>query len=372
MKILHTADLHIGKSVNGFSMIEDQKHILNEILRIIAEERPSALVVAGDVYDKPLPSAEAVTLFDNFLSALTVPAFIVSGNHDSSERLAFGGRLMSPAGIHISPVYSGKIEPVIIEAEGEKAAFWLVPFLKPAVVRRRLEREELSTYAEAMEAVLDTLDINGELINIGVLHQFFTGAEKSGSEEISVGGLDDIPRSLLSCFDYAALGHIHRPQRVGENAAYSGSVLKYSFSEADGEKSVRLVDVSKGGVKYTEIPLAPLRDMRIIKGKYDSLLLRESYENTNTADYIRAVLTDEDEIPDAIGRMRAVYPNIMEIIYDNTRTRENRSAAVSAREGQYPAEIFAELFELQNNREMTELQQKILSEEIERIWEGEE
>lgn len=375
MKLLHMADLHIGKSVNGFSMLEDQRHVLNEILKIIGDERPDAVIIAGDIYDKPAPSAEAVALFDDFLSSVGTETFIISGNHDSAERIAFGRRLMSSAGIHISPVYQGKIEPIIFRNGSEEAGFYLIPFLKPGIVRTRLKHEDIFSYADAMRAVIGGLELPSERINIAVAHQFISGSEKSGSEEVSVGGLDDVPWDIFKDFDYAALGHIHRAQKIGrENIRYSGSPLKYSFSEAGHVKSVTVAELGdRGEAEIKTIPLKPLHDMRIISGSYDEITLRRNYIGSNTEDYVRIILTDENEVPDAIGKLRSIYPNIMELVYDNSRTKESLlPVGINDIELKTPSELFGDFYAAQNNSELSREQKKFVDKIIESIWEGEQ
>lgn len=373
MKILHLSDLHIGKTVNGFSMLEDQEYILNKIIEIIENEAPDAVIMAGDIYDKPTPSAEAVTLFDGFLTrvgALAKAVFVISGNHDSSARLAYGGRLMKRSGVHVSPVFDGKIEPVVLSDSFGEVGFYAVPFVKPAHVRAALEGCETQTYEEAFAAVVDGMDVPPSRRNVIIAHQFIVGAERGGSEEVSVGGIDEISADVFAKFDYAALGHIHRPQRVGrETVRYGGSPLKYSFSEVSQNKSVTVVEMKeKENTEIRLIPLAPLRDMREIKGSYDEVTYRKNYENTNTEDYIRVILTDEDEIPDAIGKLRCVYPNIMEVLYDNVRSRAENNLS-SARAELSPSELFCGFYEEQNGAPMSgeqrQFMEKILEEEAE-------
>lgn len=255
MKLIHLADLHLGKQVNGFSMMEDQRYILEEIIRMIRQEEADAVMIAGDVYDKPVPPAEAVSLFDEFLETLAKmgkEVFVISGNHDSAERLAFGSGLMNRSGIHISPVYSGEIQPVTVSDEYGEVNFWLLPFLKPVHVRRFIEdekeKETVKTYDQALQYVLSHLPVDPQIRNILLTHQFITGAKTSDSEDFSVGGIDHVEAEHFRPFDYTALGHIHRPQKAGsETIRYCGSPLKYSFSEADREKSVPVIELGKKG-----------------------------------------------------------------------------------------------------------------------------
>lgn len=377
MKLIHLSDLHIGKRVNEFSMLEDQEYILTKIINIIDEEKPDAVLIAGDVYDKSVPSAEAVQLFDDFLVRLSkrnLHTFIISGNHDSSERLAFGGRLMDASDIHLSPVYNGKIEPMSLEDENGKVNFYMLPFIKPINVRRFFEDEAIESYTDAVRVAVKNMGIDQNERNVLVTHQFVTGAERSESEEISVGGSDNVDASVFDGFDYVALGHIHGPQNIGsERIRYCGTPLKYSFSEAKHKKSVTVVDLGKKGeLEIRTVPLTPKHDMREIKGTYDEVTLKENYENTNTKDYMHITLTDEDDIPDAIGKLRSIYPNLMKIDYDNTRTRTSTVLDVIENiERRSPLELFAEFYKIQNGQAMSEEQLAFSKQLIESIWEGE-
>lgn len=377
MKFVHVSDLHLGKRVNEFSMIEDQKYILKQILEITREQGADALLAAGDIYDKTVPSAEAVQLLDAFLTEaawMGLPVFLISGNHDSGERMAFGEKLFHANKIHISPVYTGTVEPVIFRDEYGEVNIYPVPFLRPASVRRFFPEKEITDYEDAFAAVMEELKIDTSKRNILMAHQFFAGAVQSESEEISAGGLDVISTSVLPEFDYAALGHIHRPQRIGkETVRYCGTPLKYSFSEAGDKKSVTVVELKeKGNVRVETIPLKPLHDMREIRGTYEEVTLLENYRDTDTSDYIHITLTDEEDIPDVIGKLRVIYPNLMKLDYDNKRTSENRvMERISGAEKKTPMELFGEFYELQNNQEMTREQQEYLRNMMEKVW-GEE
>lgn len=320
MKFLHLSDLHIGKRVNEFSMLEEQEYILTKIINIIDDENPDAVVIAGDVYDKSVPSAEAVQLFDDFLCRLAkrkLQVFVISGNHDSAERMAFGGRLMDISGVHMSPVYNGNVEPISLDDEFGKVNFFMLPFVKPANVRRFFEDAEIESYTDAIRVAVENMNVNTDERNVIVTHQFVTGAEKCESEEISVGGSDNVDASVFDCFDYVALGHIHGPQNIGsERVRYCGTPLKYSFSEAKHKKSVTVVGMGeKGSLEICTIAIEPKRDMREIKGTYAEITLKENYINTNTDDYMHITLTDEEDIPDAIGKLRVIYPNLMKLDY---------------------------------------------------------
>ena len=362
MKFAHIADLHIGKRVHDFSMLEDQRYILEEMLRIFDEEKVDGVLIAGDVYDKTLPSAEAVQVFDDFITKLAKmerPVYMISGNHDSAERLAFGAQLFENNGVYISPVYEGEVKKVEVEDVYGTVNIWLLPFLKPATVRHALQREDINTYEEGVVAALQGCEIDTEQRNILVAHQFVTGADRSDSEETSVGGLDNVSAEVFEDFDYVALGHIHRAQKMGrETLRYSGTPLKYSFSEADHKKSVTIVELlEKGRVEIHVVPLVPRRDMRKMRGTYMEVTARDAYTEENKMDYLQITLTDEEDVPGALQKLRTVYPNLMRLEYDNARTRENREVqAVEAQEQKSELELFEEFYELLNNESMKDEQ----------------
>ena len=376
MKLIHLSDLHISKRVNEVSMIDDQEYILQQILRIIDEEKGDAVLIAGDVYDKSVPSAEAVTLFDDFLCELAqrkVPTLIISGNHDSPERLAFGNRLMEESGIHISPVYDGSVSTITLSDEHGDVDFWLLPFLKPAHVKRYFPDADIESYTDACRVAVEHMGIDTTIRNVLLTHQFVTGASTCESEEISVGGSDNVEASVFADFDYVALGHIHGPQNIGTNKIrYCGTPLKYSFSEEHHHKSVTVVNLNAKGELNLELrPLTPKHDLRSIRGTFAELTDKAFYDGTATDDYLRIILTDEEDVPEAIGQLRVIYPNIMKLTYDNTRTRTNQiiDGAVDVQR-KSPLELFDELYELQNNQSMSDEQRNFMLELIESIWEG--
>ncbi len=377
MKLIHLSDLHLGKRVNEFSMLEDQKYILGECLDIIDREQPDAVILAGDIYDKSVPPAEAVTLFDDFLCALAgrrLEIFVISGNHDSPERIAFASRLLSASGVHLSPVYAGKVEPVTLVDEYGPVNFYLLPFIKPAHVRRFFPEEEIGSYTDAMRTVVRNMTFDPAARSVLITHQFVTGAERSESEELSVGGADNVDASVFDRFDYVALGHIHGPQNIGsERIRYCGTPLKYSFSEAGHVKSVTVVELGpKGSLTVRTVPLVPKRDLRELRGSYAELVTKSNYEGTNTDDYVRITLTDEEEIHDAASRLRAIYPNLMVQVYDNRRTRsQGQVGHAQDAERKSPFVLFGELYEKQNGAEMSKEQADFSRDLIEKIWEGE-
>lgn len=369
MKLMHLSDLHLGKRVNGFSMIEDQRHVLEQILAMAGEARPDAALLCGDIYDKTVPSAEAVELFDDFLSRLATltTVYIISGNHDSAERLAFGGRLLAASRVYVSPVYDGTVTAV----EQDGVVFHLLPFLKPAHVRRFYPDAEIESYTDAIRTALSGIDFEDGKRHVLLTHQLVTGSERCESEELSIGGSDNVDAEVFAGFDYVALGHLHGPQRAGaEHIRYCGTMLKYSFSEADHHKSVTFVELGEGKPEISTRPLTPLRDMKVIRGAYDDLMARSYYQDTDLPDcYLHIVLTDEEDVPEALARMRNVYPYIMKLTYDNTRTRlQQNPLELTAERDSGPLELFGLLYEKQNNREMGAEQTAYLTALIESIW----
>lgn len=376
MKFIHLSDLHLGKRLNEFSLTDDQEYILNEICSVIAAEKPDFVIIAGDIYDKPVPSAEAVRLFDDFLTraaSLTDHIFAISGNHDSAERIAFGCHIMEKSGIHMSPVYSGSTVPTVLADEYGEFCVYMLPFIKPLTVRRFFPDSVIESYTDAVNAAVDAMDIDFTKRNIIITHQFVTGAQKSDSEEISVGGTDNVDSSAFDGFDYVALGHIHGPQNVGsERIRYCGTPLKYSFSEAAQVKSVTVAEIrEKGSLDIRTVPLSPLRDMREIRGEFEKICSAEFSRSGNNGDYLRVILTDDEEIPEAMGKLRAVYPNIMMIEYDNRRTRSSHDSTGTAEaENKQPIELFEDFYRYSNGGDMSEQQRQLAQSLIEKIWEG--
>lgn len=376
MKFLHLADLHLGKRVNGFSMLEDQAHILRQILAILDDEQPDGVLIAGDVYDKSVPSVEAVELLDDFLTELRargVPVLLISGNHDSPERLAFGGRVMDSCGIHISPVYDGALAPVTLQDAFGPVHVWLLPFVKPAHVRRWFPDADIKSYTDAVAEAVAHMDIDTAARNVLVTHQFVTGGTRSGSEELSVGGTDNVDSGIFAPFDYVALGHLHGAQHIGrETIRYAGSPLKYSFSEARQHKSVTVVTLGeKGDVQVRTVALTPLRELREIRGSYDELTARSFYEHTTyRSDYLHLILTDEQDVFDAMSRLRTIYPYLMTLDYDNARTRAAGGMSVPAEtERRTPPELFEALYQRQNHQPMSEVQREYIAQLMEQIME---
>lgn len=380
MRLLQLSDLHLGKRVNEFPMLEDQKYILEEILHIAEKEKPDGILIAGDIYDRPTPGEDAVRLLDYFLGRLAMQkqqVYIISGNHDSAVKLSFASELIERSGIHIAPVYDGTMKSYVLGEGAEKIHIYLLPFVKPAVVRAIFPEEKIESYTDAVRVALAQTKISGKEYNVLVAHQFVTGAQRSESEEIHAGGLDNVDAEVFRQFDYVALGHIHGAQHTGsETIRYCGTPLKYSFSECSQTKSITAIDITyKNGEKRTEIrtiPLHPLRDLRKLRGTYAELTDKKNYEGTAREDYLQITLTDEEDVPDAMAKLRIIYPNLMLLRYDNTRTRECREITEAEElEKKTPMSLFEELYVLQNNQPMNEEQRKLVEKLIGKIWEEE-
>ena len=379
MKLIHLSDLHIGKRVNDYSMIEDQKDILLKIIGVIDEENVDGIIIAGDVYDKTVPSDEAVRVFGDFLSRLAKrkkQVYIISGNHDSAAKLAFASDIIDGAGIHISPEYKGTVKKYSMEDDKAKVNIFLLPFIKPVNVRSVFDEDEsIRSYTDAVRYALKQCDIHKcadstDAVNILVAHQFVTGAERSESEEVSVGGIDNVDASVFDDFDYVALGHIHGPQSVGrESIRYCGTPLKYSFSEVNHEKSATILDIEGKSINIRTVKLTPKRDLRQIKGKFNDLVLKKNYEGTNRDDYVHIILTDEEDVIDAMAKLRVIYKNIMKLSYDNTRTRSSGVLKdIEDLKKKSPLELFEEFYEMQNNQAMSEKQRKLAGDIGKSVW----
>ena len=378
MKLIHLSDLHLGKRVNEFSMLEDQKHILLEILKIIDQEQPDGILIAGDIYDKSVPSAEAIAVLDDFLVRLSkrnLQVFIISGNHDSPERIAFGGRLMERSGIYLAPVYDGTVNPIRLTDEHGPLNIYLLPFIKPTHVRRVFPEREINSYTDALSVAIEAMEVDSSVRNVLMTHQFVTGASRCDSEELSVGGADNVDSSVFDSFDYVALGHLHGPQQVDrETVRYCGTPLKYSFSEIGHKKSVTVVEFGpKGNIDLRTVPLTPMRDMAELRGTYEELTLRQFYEGTGYQEsYLHITLTDEDDIPDAMRKLQTIYPYLMKLDYDNRRTRAGgQIGEAESIQQQSPLELLDQFYEKQNGQALGESQREFAKELMEEIWEDE-
>lgn len=378
MKFFHLADLHLGKRVNGFPMIEDQKIILDQILELADTEHPDAVVIAGDVYDKSIPSVEAVNLMDDFLVELVrrkLQVFVISGNHDSAERVSYGGRVMEQSGIHISPRISG-CGPIRLEDQYGPLYIYLIPYIHPSVVREAYPEEKVTDWTQAMEVLIRNAHVDPAARNIAVAHQYVTASgvrpEECDSEQKHIGGLDNVDYSVFDAFDYVALGHLHGPQRIGRDTVrYAGSPLKYSFSEEKHKKSVTLVEIKeKGQVEYRQLPLVPARDFKTLRGTFGEVMSPGFTAPLSAEDYYRIILTDEQDVDQALARLRKYfYKNLMDLEYDNTRTRTQSDidAGEEALEKE-PIEVLQELFLKQNGTAMNDFQTQTAARLIEEIW----
>ena len=371
MKILHTADLHIGKKIFELSMIEDQKYILKQIYDIAVREQVDVVLIAGDVYDRTVPSTEAVSLLDDFLTSLIwakISVIMISGNHDSPERVAFADRILEKRGLYIAGNYCEPLKTVTLEDEYGPVTFVCMPFVKPAVTGN-------ATASQAVEQMLSTLPIplDGSRRQVLVTHFFVTGEQEEAPElsdsagDVNVGGLDNVPAGLFQNFAYVALGHIHRPQHIGKgNVYYAGAPLKYSFGEALNEKSVNLVELGKPGeVTVSRIPLKPLREMRCIKGKLQNLMSREILEmqEISREDYVQATLTDTEELIDPIGTLRSVYPNVLQILLEKNQMAEGQEYEGSIHGvKKSTVDLFAEFYEMLKGEPLDEKRLSVVRE----------
>lgn len=374
MKFIHISDLHLGKKVNEFSMLDDQEYILSEIVKTVREEKADGVIIAGDVYDKGVPPTEAINLFDKFIVELVnmgVKVFIISGNHDSAERLAFGSKIFEHSGVYISKAYEGEVKPISLEDKDGKVNIYLMPFVKPAHVRRYFPDAVIENYTDALSVAVNAMNVNRNERNILVTHQYVTGADRSESEELMIGGTENVDVSAIEPFDYVALGHLHRPQKCSkETIRYSGSPLKYSLSEANDKKGLVVIELGgKGEISVKKVELVPKRDLREVKGKYDEITLKSFYENTNyKEDYIFITLTDEENVPNALEKLRAIYGNIMKLTYDNMRTRYNADIEADTEiEHKTYLDIFSEFFLKMNNKEINEEQREYLQKVIDEL-----
>ncbi|MGB8452318.1 MAG: exonuclease SbcCD subunit D [Anaerocolumna sp.] len=372
MKFLHISDLHIGKKFRETDFTEDQIHILNEIMGIVDDTKPDGILIAGDIYDRSVPPANAVNIFDDFLTKLemrNMKVFMISGNHDSPERLNFGKEIMGKNSIYIAGSFKGEMDCITLEDEYGSINIYLFPFIKPSVVSNFNKEINIDSYEKAVKTVIDAAQIDKNHRNILVAHQFVTNQgvepEKSDSEILSVGGLDNIDVSAFEPFDYVALGHIHGPQKIGrETVRYCGTPLKYSFSECNHKKSVTCIELTdKNNVTVIQIPLHPIRDLRIMKDTLNNLLHDEKYIGRNCEDYIHAILTDEEDIYDPIGKLRTVYRNVLILGRENAKTRINENSRTSASgdvASRNPMDLFEEFYRNQNNVELNDTQKKII------------
>ncbi len=382
MKFFHLADLHIGKRVHGYSMLKDQESVFSQIIKLAAAERPDAVLIAGDIYDKSVPAAEGVTVFDDFLTKLYhrgIPVCLVSGNHDSPERLNYGARILKEQQIHVAGLYRGETPVVRFADEYGDVNVYLLPFIRPSAVRPYLEDPDcVRTYDDAVREAVRRMEVDPSARNVLVAHQFVTGGgclpETSDSEEASVGTLDEVDASAFSDFDYVALGHIHGPQWIARpTVRYAGSPLPYSFSEAGQEKSVTVLELGKkGDVQLSFRPLRPLHGMRKITGPIGELTDPSVADLGDREDYIHATLTDTGEVYDALGRMRSVYPNLMQLVFAGADEESGETyAAMEEMSALTPTELFAKFYEMRRQKELEPESRQIIEDLFREIREEE-
>ena len=380
MKILHLADLHLGKILQEQSLIEDQEYMLKEIIKIIKNEDIGAVLISGDVYDRSVPPAEAVNLLDNFLKILIkelkIKVFIISGNHDSKDRLGFGSKIFEDEGLYIESKYNGNLRKIEIEDEYGKLNIYMLPFIKPVEVKQYFEDDLENNYNTAINKIIKKEKINKEERNIILVHQFVTAGtvepERSESEILTLGGIENVDVSNFDDFDYVAIGHVHRPQKIGRDTArYAGTMLKYSFSEINHNKTVPIIDFKeKGNIEINLKELAPIRDMREIKGPIEELLKKENYEKGNINDYIKAIITNEETVYDAIGQIRRIYPNTLKLEIRNSKTInsvEKQNLNLEKVKKKSELELFSDFYKSQNNVDLDEKQKEIIKDIISEV-----
>lgn len=350
MKFLHLADLHLGRQLNDLSLLEDQAWILQQIVDTAEAEKVEAVLIAGDIYQRSSPQAEAMALFDRFVSQLAarkIAVCAISGNHDSALRISYFSSLIREAGVHVSETFTGELQHVTLRDNFGEVVVWLMPFLRPAQVRRAWPEEKILTCQDAVAAVIRHADIDPRKRNILLCHQFVTGSQLAGSEDLSVGGLDSVDAALFDVFDYVAMGHIHRPQTIlRDTVRYAGSPLKYSFDEAEHHKSLTLVDIQdKDDIVVRTLPLYPLRDLRRVEG-----LLADVINMPYSEDYVWVTIHDELPPPDAKVSISVTFPNMLKFSVVNSRTQYDLDVlATEAIEHKSVAELFADFYRKQNN-----------------------
>ena len=373
MKLIHTGDLHIGKTVNNFNMLQDQKAVLHEMVELARVHNVQAFVIAGDVYDRAVPTAEAVTVMNDFLDELrmlNIPIFIISGNHDSPQRLEFAEKILEKQSVYIAGTFKEKLKQITLEDEYGDIIFTMMPFVKPALL-------SVTTSKDAVAAMLETVEQSQNIRNILITHYFVTSEGKepelSDSETGAfVGGLDSVDTGLFKDFDYVALGHIHKPQRMKKDnppIKYAGAPIAYSLSECEQEKSVTLVDIKeKGNIEMTRLPLHPLHGMRKIKGKLEQLIEPSTTRLADTEDYLQVTLTNEEELIDPINTLRNVYPNIMQLLFEKNEMssiRENK--IMEDIENKTTNELFADFYRSIREKDMDEERKQIINEILEEM-----
>ena len=397
MKIIHTSDWHIGKIVNEFSMIEDQKHILNELIKLIDEENAGVLMIAGDIYDRSIPPVEAVELLNETLSKLVidrnVTVLAISGNHDSGERLSFGSKILEKQGLYIAGSDEEVYKKVVLNENNKNINFYLVPYKDPALTKKLLNNKEIRNHNDAMIAVIDKIkeELNEEEVNILIAHGYVTmkreeaidgnnhsyevaELETSESERpLSIGGTDLIDGNIFKDFDYVALGHLHGRQRIGsDNMRYSGSLLKYSFSEVKQKKSVPVLNIEDKKIDIDLKDLKPIRDLRIIKGNIEDLIEEGRNIEDGKEDYIQAILTDDGELMNPMEKLRAVYKNTMLITRERKKSASEESKSLKGEiRKKSKLDLFKDFYEAYGNSDYNDKKESVLVDTINEVLKGE-
>ena len=381
MKLIHTGDLHIGKTVNNFNMLPDQRAVLHEMVELARIHQAQAFIIAGDVYDRAVPTAEAVTVMNDFmneLKMLDIPVFIISGNHDSPQRLAFANEILDKQQIYIAGTFEGKLPQITLQDEYGDLVITMMPFVKPALLSVKDNEEAVKTM---LQTIMESLR-NQNCRNVLVTHYFVTNAGKepelSDSETgTSVGGLDNVDGGLFGDFDYVALGHIHKQQRMDKSGSaqtiinYAGAPIAYSFSECEKEKTVTLVEIrKKGDVEISHLPLHPLHHMRKIKGRLNDLMMPEVTLLEDTGDYIQATLTNEEELIDPVNTLRSVYPNLMQLLFEkNERNKIPENLSVTALQHRTMTELFSDFYSEVREKEMDDNRRQLVEKVIKELEE---
>lgn len=377
MRFFHLSDLHLGKRLKEYSLHDDQQHILMQIVDLVDEYKPQAVLIAGDVYDRSQPAEDAVSLFNTFISLINkrgVELFISSGNHDSAARISYGREVMDKAGVHFSNDDLHTVSSYTLKDSEGDVVFYSIPYIRPAMVRAIYPDEAIESYTDALKCVIDHMDINKNVRNVLLSHQFVTGSSLSGSEDsITVGGTDNVDASVYEPFDYVALGHIHGAQNVGsERIRYCGTPLKYSFSEVKHTKSISMIDIGADRkINLTEIPLVPLKDMVEIEGTYEELMNKSFYENTTyQEDYVKAIILDDTDIPDVSRRLSTVYHYLMNTSTPNIKIVTSVDADMEDVEKMSPIDVFQKFFTKMNGKELSSTQKEYMDSVINEIIEG--
>ena len=370
MKLIHLADLHLGKKVFGYDLMEEQRDALNQVIELAKARQVDGVMIAGDVFDTPIPPVDAVALLDEFLNQLhhlQIEVMIISGNHDSGGRLDFGSGIFKESGIHIAGTWNGQVEFVDLQKNEEVVRIHLLPFLRPGIVRAALG-VSCQSWNEALDLALQTVNFREDAANILMSHQFYAGGQLCESEAANVGTLDQVSTSLLEPFDYCALGHLHNPQAPGRAVnRYSGTLLKFSFSEINTQKTITLVETHPDhSVAIEEIPVIPKREMIHLKGKFADLLDKDYLRSVDREAYVYITLEDPEEIFQAYEKLREHYPRILKIEYCNLpKVHAMDDYAREIERMKNPLEIVSDFYTLQNNKDLSEDMVRQLAD----IWE---